>query len=380
MAFLSKSFTATERNYEIYDRELLSIIRALQEWRHYIQGSPFKTKVLSDHKNLTYFRNPQKLNRRQARASLELSEYDLELKHIPGDKMVLADALSRRPDLCPVEDHDNENVVLLPEDLFVALIDVELRDAVAKLQHEDSIALEALRLLTEVDPQSPSLDTDGWTTEVDSTGSKVLFYKGKIYIPQDMELRREIVQRYHDTPTAGHPGILETYMAVSQEHWWPGLRTSVRSYVNGCAQCQQFKINRRPTKPALFPISSSLTNCPFAQLSMDFITSLPLSQFFDSIMVVYKTTRLFIENVYKQFGLPDKIITDCGGQFDSLFFQELCKALEIKSALTTAFHPQSDGSTELFNQEIELYLSIYCISNPQDWSNALPTLEFTHNN
>ena len=188
VAFLLKSFTATEWNYEIYDRELLSIIRALQEWRHYIQGSPFKTKVLSDHKNLTYFRNPQKLNRRQARASLELSEYDLELKHIPGDKMVLADALSRQPDLCPVEDHNNEKVVLLPEDLFVALIDVELQDAVAKLQQEDSIALEALRLLTETNPLTPSLDTK-WTTEVDSTGSKVLFYKGKIYIPQDMELR-----------------------------------------------------------------------------------------------------------------------------------------------------------------------------------------------
>jgi hypothetical protein len=145
VAFLSKSFTSTEpsteRNYEIYNRELLSIIRALQEWRHYIQGSPFKTKVLSDHKNLTYFRNPQKPNRRQARASLELSEYDLKLKHIPGEKMVLADALSRRPDLCPVKDHDNENVVLLSEDLFVALINVELWDAVAKLQQEDSIAL-----------------------------------------------------------------------------------------------------------------------------------------------------------------------------------------------------------------------------------------------
>jgi len=190
-------------------------------------------------------------------------------------------------------------------------------------------------------------------------------------------------------------------MAVSQEHWWLGLRTFVRSYVNGCARCQQFKINKRPTKPALFPISSSLTNRPFAQLSMDFITSLPLSRIFDSIMVVvdhgltkgiililctekglttYETARLFIENVYKQFGLPDKVITDRGGQFDSSFFQELCKALEIKSALTTAFHPQSDGLTEQFNKEIELYLSIYCISNPQDWSNALPTLEFMHNN
>ncbi len=103
--------------------------------------------------------------------------------------MVLADALSRRSDLCPVENHDNENVVLLPEDLFVALIDVKLQDTVAKLQQEDLIALEALKLLTEANPQSPSLNTDVWTTEVDSTESKVLFYKGKIYIPQDMELR-----------------------------------------------------------------------------------------------------------------------------------------------------------------------------------------------
>ncbi len=85
--------------------------------------------------------------------------------------MVLADVLSRRPDLCPVKDHDNENVVLLPEDLFVALIDVELRDAVAKLQQEDLVALEALRLLTKTNSPTPSLDTDGWTTEVDSTGS-----------------------------------------------------------------------------------------------------------------------------------------------------------------------------------------------------------------
>ena len=160
---------------------------------------------------ITRISHTSQTHRRQVRASLELSEYNLELKHIPGDKMVLADALSWRPDLCPVEDHNNENVVLLPEDLFVALIDVELRDAVAKLQQKDSITLEALKLLTETNPQTPSLDTNGWTTEVDSTGSKVLFYKGKIYIPQDMELQWEILRRYHDTLTAGHPGILETY-------------------------------------------------------------------------------------------------------------------------------------------------------------------------
>jgi len=94
-AFISKTFSPTERNYEIYDRELLSIIRALQEWRHYIQGSPHTTTVYTDHKNLTFFRSAQKLNRRQARWSLFLSEFDIKLEHLPGNKMIQSDTLSR---------------------------------------------------------------------------------------------------------------------------------------------------------------------------------------------------------------------------------------------------------------------------------------------
>src|ERR1700678_4740712 len=82
-AFISKTFSPTERNYEIYDREVLGIIRALEEWRHYIQGSGHTTVIHSDHKNLTYFRTAQKLNRQQARWSLYLSEFDVKLVHMP---------------------------------------------------------------------------------------------------------------------------------------------------------------------------------------------------------------------------------------------------------------------------------------------------------
>jgi hypothetical protein len=87
---------------------------------------------------------PQKLNRRQARWAIELAEYDIDLKHIPGNKNIPANALSRRPDLCPNEDNDNEDVVLLSEDLFIRLIDMELLNAVANAQKGDSTALEAL--------------------------------------------------------------------------------------------------------------------------------------------------------------------------------------------------------------------------------------------
>ena len=88
VAFLSQTFTNTERHYEIYDRELLGIIQALKEWRHHIQGSGHTTNIFSDHKNLTYFHTAQKLNGQQARWSLYLSKFNIQLIHLPGMKMV----------------------------------------------------------------------------------------------------------------------------------------------------------------------------------------------------------------------------------------------------------------------------------------------------
>ena len=126
-AFISKTFSPTERNYEIYDRELLAIIRALEEWRHYIQGSPHTMVIFSDHKNLTYYCEARKLNRRQARWLLYLSEFNVKLTHISGSKMIQSDALSRRPDFVPEEDNDNEDIMMLPDNLFVNLIDLDLQ-------------------------------------------------------------------------------------------------------------------------------------------------------------------------------------------------------------------------------------------------------------
>ena len=100
----------------------------MEEWRHYIQGSGHTTIVHMDHQNLTYFKSAQKLNRRQARWALYLSEFDIKLVHIPGTKMIQSDALSRRPDYIPEEDHDNENRILLPEDMFVNLMDMDLQN------------------------------------------------------------------------------------------------------------------------------------------------------------------------------------------------------------------------------------------------------------
>jgi hypothetical protein len=132
------------------------------------------------------------------------------------------------------------------------------------------------------------------------------------------------------------------------------------------------------------------------------MTDLPLTpDGFDSIMVVVDhgqskgvilikcnkkglssefTAQLFIDHVYSRFGLPDKLMTDRGTQFDAEFFKELCRLLGIKPSMTTAFHPQANGGTERVNREIQLYLSVFCINNPTSWDKALKKAEFVYNN
>jgi len=98
VAFISKSFSDTERNYEIHNKEMLVVVKCLEVWRHFLKGTVVKFEIWTDHKNLEYFMKVQKLNRRQARWALYLSRFDFMLKYVLGSKMGKADSLSRRPD------------------------------------------------------------------------------------------------------------------------------------------------------------------------------------------------------------------------------------------------------------------------------------------
>src|SRR5277367_4052640 len=352
--YLSKSFNTTERNYEIYDRELWAIIRALTDWRHYLMGSPHIVTILSDHRNLTYFCTAQKLNRRQARWSLYLSEFNVKLIHVPGTKMIQSDALSRRPDHGLDAEHDNEDMVLLPDHLFLNLLDLDMQKRILTSKTMDSDIGKILLTLLDDGPNTLRNDLKDWRVET-VDGNNVLYYKDRAYVPKDRTLRQDILRMFYDHETAGHPGELATYNSVRQHYWWPGLRTFVKHYVSGCGICQQFKIDRSPSHPAFQPIPGASCTRPFANCSMDLITDLPPIDNFDSILVVVdqglskgvilipcaKTltaegaAQLLLDNLYKRFGLPDKMISDRGPQFAAHSFRELLKLLNITSSLTT---------------------------------------------
>ncbi len=126
--------------------------------------------------------------------------------------MAQADALSCRPDHNLGDDHDNKNVTILPDSIFINFLDTKLRQG---LQHP---TLSGSKNFNAQDPKQ-------W--RVDDTDGTTLLYQERQYVPYDIDLRRSIVQRYHDSPTAGHPGELGTFVSVSLDYWWPGMRTFV---------------------------------------------------------------------------------------------------------------------------------------------------------
>ena len=117
VGYISKGFSNVECNYQIHDKELLAIIWALKEWRHFLEGTPSSFKILTNHRNLVYFHSAQNLNRRQAQWSLYLLRFNFTLSHKPGRLMKKSDTLSCCPDH-PMGKDDNSNITLLSPTLF----------------------------------------------------------------------------------------------------------------------------------------------------------------------------------------------------------------------------------------------------------------------
>ena len=124
VAYLSKSLNETERNYEIHNKEMLAIIRELENWRYLLEDTHFKFEIWTDHKNLEYFIKVQKLNRRQAQWVLYLSRFDFILKHVLETKMGKADGLSRQPDQKVGVEKDNENQIFIKDNWIHSLQEV----------------------------------------------------------------------------------------------------------------------------------------------------------------------------------------------------------------------------------------------------------------
>jgi len=224
-------------------------------------------------------------------------------------------------------------------------------------------------------------------------------HRTALVVMADNELRREVTSLFHDHEAAGHPGITKTLQLISPYYWWPNMKMFVTEYIKGCATCQMNKVNTHPTHPPMFPITPADNAFPFETITMDFITKLPQSGGFNTILMITDTdcskvsifipchktidsegvVLLYLNHVIPHYGIPQKIISDYDVHFVLKFSTELCRLLKIHQNISTAYHPQTDGASKRTNQTLEQYLRIFCRTQQDNWHAWLPLAQYTKN-
>src|SRR5216683_6899228 len=208
VAYFSKALSATERNYDIWDREFLAIVTAFRTWQHLLARTQDPIQVFTDHANLQYYRHLQKINRWVARYINFLEDFNYQLKHVPGI-CNHADALLRRPDYDDGVE-DNKQVVALPDSVFIQVLSTATLDK--RIRKQQCAILNTLASWRNAHALVQKED-HSW-------------YKGHALVVSGGDQdKRELLQLYHDAQVVGHPGVAKTLWTLSQDYWWPGMRT-----------------------------------------------------------------------------------------------------------------------------------------------------------
>jgi transposase InsO family protein len=256
----------------------------------------------------------------------------------------------------------------------------------------DTTVQEVLRALQDKETYSKLLPL-GECSERDG----LLYVNNQLYVPDNDLLRLDTIRSCHDHILAGHPGRAKTLELLTRTFFWPGIRRFTNRYVRNCQVCARAKAPRHA--PYGYLKSLEVPQRRWQSISMDFITGLPVSEGYDSILVVVDRlskmahflpvhtsmtaldlAKVLIRHVWKLHGSPEDIISDRGSLFTSSFWKTLCEQLRIKRSPSTAFHPETDGQTERVNAILEQYLRAYCNYSQDNWADLLATAEFMYNN
>jgi len=271
--------------------------------------------------------------------------------------------------------------------------------------HIDPLELESLQKEYSKDPYFSNIREELSKSESFkgfhlSSDQLILFQdssgRDRLCIPKSMT--SSIMKETHDSIMGtAHAGFERSYARMANSFYWPGMSKDIRSYITTCPICQQIKHARHLPYGLLQPIP--IPSQPFEVVTMDFIGELPSSKGFNAIFVMVckltkfaffipcttnlneeQAARMFFDKIVTLVGLPKQIISDRDTRWRNNFWKEVCQATGSKRALTTAYHPQADGQTEILNQTIEVTIRAFINSSRDNWVDLLPYLSFAYNN
>jgi hypothetical protein len=224
----------------------------------------------------------------------------------------------------------------------------------------------------------------------------LLFCKKRLVVPQQTDLVKKILYEFHTSPNGGHAGIARTMARISTQFFWPHMRHTISQYVKQCSVCQQAKHTTTLPLGLLSPLP--IPKQVWEDIAMDFITGLPNSAGYTVILVVIdrlikfahlfalkkdfdskKVAEIMMQHIVKLYGMPKSIVSDRDKVFTSKFWQHLFKMQGTTLAMSSAYHPQSDGQSEALNKCLEMYLRCLTFTNPHIWCKMLHLAQYWYN-
>ena len=371
IAYYSRQLIQAERHYPTHEQELLGVVACLKAWRMELLGVRFH--VLTDHRSLEYFDTQPHMSKRQSRWMELLSDYDYDVKHIPGEKNTVADALSRYA-----------FTATEPTTIIAGMSETTLSKGI----------VESIKAGYTADPFCVQVLKNLKSTPGFTLAEGLLRFDGRIVVPTDILLREALLHDAHDV--LGHLGARKTYAAVSMSFYWPTLRRDATDYVRSCDGCQRHK--SRTTKAAGQLHSLPVPQKPMTDISIDFVGPLPRSAGFDMLMTVScrlsgyvrlipcsstdgarETADHLYDGWHRLFGMPRRIVSDRDKIFVSKFWRALYKRLGTRLQMSTSFHPQTDGKSERTNKTAVQILRGMVERQQTDWVKHLGAAEFALN-
>ncbi|KAI3367249.1 hypothetical protein L3Q82_008301 [Scortum barcoo] len=317
------------------NRELLAVKMALEEWRHWLEGSTQPFVVWTDHKNLAYIQTAKRLNSRQARWALFFSRFDFVLTYRPGSRNIKPDdALSRQFSVEEEGAGGGEHPSYLQgHRCNYHLGHRERRPGPQQQQPDPGRDLRAACLSLAL-----------------STGHK--FCNG-LTRPSS-----------HVTQASTVPSVF-----IKRHFWWRNMEADIRGFVQACTVCARGKSSHQPPSGLLQPLSvPGHGPGPTSPWILSQPTLLPLPSF----PTARETADLLANHVVRLHGIPRDIVSDRGPRFISQVWKSFCTGLGASVSLTSGFHPQSNGQTERTNQDLESALRCVTAGNQSTWCTYLP--------
>ncbi|KAL1556703.1 hypothetical protein AAHA92_12288 [Salvia divinorum] len=224
----------------------------------------------------------------------------------------------------------------------------------------------------------------------------LIYFNRRVFVSPNSRAKRPLLDEHHSSPLAGHPGHERTFRLLAAGFFWPKMRKDVKNFVEECVVCQSTKYLTRKPAGLLQPLP--VPSQVWEDVSMDFITGLPQSRGYTSIMVVVdrlskyahfaslptrfdalRVAQLFVNTVVRHHGFPKTLVSDRDSVFLNATWEEMMRLSGTKLHFSTAYHPQSDGQTEVRNRDLEQYLRAFTADKPSKWANFLPWAELALN-